>query len=66
MIKVFQENLIYFLKKYNTVIFINGCSWYSHDNCMYAVIPKTRTEWWMQKLNKNKERELKAIEALKE
>lgn len=53
------------LKKYNTVVFINGCFWHSHNNCRYAVIPKTRTEWWKQKLNKTKERDKKAIEALK-
>ena len=53
------------LKKYNTVVFINGCFWHSHNNCRYAVIPKTRTEWWKQKLNKTKERDEKEIEALK-
>ena len=41
------------LKKYNTVIFINGCFWHGHQNCKYFVIPKTRTEWWLEKINRN-------------
>jgi DNA mismatch endonuclease (patch repair protein) len=41
------------LKKYKTVIFINGCFWHGHENCKYAAIPKTRTEWWNAKILKN-------------
>jgi len=41
------------LKKYNTVIFIHGCFWHGHKNCKYFVIPKTRTEWWLEKINRN-------------
>lgn len=43
------------LKKFKTVIFIHGCFWHGHEGCNYFVIPKTRTEWWMQKINRNKE-----------
>ncbi len=52
------------LKKYKTVIFVNGCFWHSHKNCRYAIIPKTRTEWWEQKLNRTKERDKEATENL--
>jgi len=38
------------LPKYITVIFINGCFWHGHKGCRYFVIPKTRTEWWLQKI----------------
>ncbi|MDD2306075.1 MAG: very short patch repair endonuclease [Prolixibacteraceae bacterium] len=38
------------LPKYKTIIFINGCFWHGHENCKYYVIPKTRTEWWIQKI----------------
>ena len=45
------------LKKYNTVIFVNGCFWHSHD-CKYGkVSPKTNTEFWKQKRGKNSERD---------
>jgi len=51
------------LKKYNIVIFINGCFWHGHESCKYFVVPKTRPEWWIQKINRNKE--LDAINAEK-
>lgn len=41
------------LKKYGTIIFINGCFWHGHKNCKYFVTPKTRTEWWLEKIYKN-------------
>jgi DNA mismatch endonuclease (patch repair protein) len=39
------------LPKYKTVIFINGCFWHGHEGCRYFVIPKTRTEFWLNKIN---------------
>jgi DNA mismatch endonuclease (patch repair protein) len=45
------------LPKYKTVIFVNGCFWHGHEGCKYYVIPKTRTEWWLQKINSNKQRD---------
>lgn len=41
------------LPKYKTVIFIHGCFWHGHDGCKYYVVPKTRTEWWLNKINRN-------------
>src|SRR6187401_2951254 len=41
------------LPKYKTVIFVNGCFWHGHTGCRYFTIPKTRTEWWSDKINKN-------------
>jgi len=38
------------LPRYKTVIFVNGCFWHGHENCKYYVIPKTKTEWWTQKI----------------
>ncbi|MBU8882315.1 very short patch repair endonuclease [Kaistella sp. DKR-2] len=52
------------LKKYRTVIFVNGCFWHGHQNCKYFVIPNTRTEFWMNKINGNIDRDLKNEEAL--
>jgi len=45
------------LKKYKTVIFVNGCFWHRHPNCKYASIPKTRPEFWSQKFKSNVERD---------
>lgn len=41
------------LPKYNTVVQVRGCFWHKHEGCKYFVIPKTRTEWWKDKINKN-------------
>lgn len=54
------------LPKYRTVIFIHGCFWHGHEGCRYFVIPKTRTEWWLNKINTNRENDRKNCELLKE
>ena len=53
------------LPKYKTAIFVNGCFWQGHKNCRYFVIPKTRTEWWLDKINRNIDRDQANILALK-
>lgn len=53
------------LPKYKTVIFIHGCFWHGHANCKYFTIPKTRTQWWINKINTNKANDAKAVKALK-
>lgn len=45
------------MKKYNTAIFIHGCFWHRHQNCKYAYIPKTRTEFWNNKFYGNIKRD---------
>jgi DNA mismatch endonuclease (patch repair protein) len=54
------------LSRFKTVVFINGCFWHGHEGCKYFVIPKTRTEWWMEKISKNKEKDNENIKRLKE
>ncbi len=41
------------LPKYKTVIFVNGCFWHMHEGCKNATIPKTRTDFWLEKLGHN-------------
>jgi DNA mismatch endonuclease (patch repair protein) len=53
------------LPKYKTVIFIHGCFWHGHKGCKYFVVPKTRTYWWLNKINTNKANDLKALKTLK-
>lgn len=47
------------LKKYRTCIFVNGCFWHGHEGCRYCTIPKTNTKFWVNKVRRNKERDLK-------
>lgn len=53
------------LPKYKTVILIHGCFWHGHENCKYATLPKTREEFWLEKIEGNKKRDKENIEKLK-
>ena len=45
------------LKKYRTVIFVNGCFWHAHEGCKRFVLPDTNRELWQAKLLTNRERD---------
>lgn len=47
------------LPHYNAVIFINGCFWHGHENCRLFRLPKTNIEFWKNKIEKNKKRDVK-------
>ena len=49
------------LRKYYTVIFINGCFWHGHKGCRYFILPKTRSEWWLNKIERNRENDKSTI-----
>ena len=53
------------LPKYHTVIFIHGCFWHGHTGCKDFAPPKTRTEWWLNKINGNINKDIENIEQLK-
>lgn len=53
------------LPKYNSVIFINGCFWHQHRKCRNGHIPKTRTEYWRNKFDKNVERDRRSYRELR-
>jgi len=41
------------LSRYRTVIFVHGCFWHRHKDCRFAYTPKSRTEFWLKKLESN-------------
>ena len=41
------------LPKYHVAIFVHGCFWHRHEGCKDATTPKTRTEFWFEKFDKN-------------
>lgn len=54
------------LPRYKVVVFINGCFWHGHKGCRYFVIPKTNTDFWVDKINANIERDKKKTAQLEE
>ncbi|MCY0149340.1 DNA mismatch endonuclease Vsr [Hoeflea sp. G2-23] len=44
------------LPKYRSVIFVHGCFWHAH-NCPKGRPPKTRQDYWLNKLAMNVERD---------
>jgi DNA mismatch endonuclease (patch repair protein) len=70
------------LRKYRTCIFVNGCFWHGHnvqlqtaqiDNGQWIIensecckIPKTNREFWVNKIRRNKERDIEDQKRLAE
>lgn len=52
------------MRKYRTCIFVNGCFWHGHEGCKYYTVPKTNTEFWVNKVHRNKERDVKVQQEL--
>lgn len=52
------------LPKYGAVVFVHGCFWHGHEGCKYFVVPKTRIEWWLAKINRNREKDNESLALL--
>ncbi|MER9936101.1 very short patch repair endonuclease [Mesorhizobium sp. M0088] len=48
-------------------IFVNGCFWHRHPDptCRLARLPKSRLDFWVPKLEANRERDVENISQLK-
>lgn len=44
-------------KKFNAVVFVNGCFWHHNKNCPRATIPNTHKEYWVPKIQRNVQRD---------
>ena len=43
--------------KYHCVVFVHGCFWHGHVGCKYYSIPMTNTDFWIAKVDRNRERD---------
>lgn len=50
--------------KYRAVIFVHGCFWHGHE-CALFKWPKTRKEFWANKIRENKARDTRNLAKLK-
>lgn len=41
------------LAKHRTVVFVQGCFWHGHANCPIFRLPKSRTQFWSDKIDGN-------------
>jgi len=46
------------------VIFVNGCFWHGHKGCKFYTVPETNREFWVEKVQRNQERDLIKIQQL--
>ena len=53
------------LKKYRTVIMVNGCFWHGHEGCSHYRLPKTNTAFWREKIERNRHRDAKEAVVLR-
>ena len=47
-------------------IFVHGCFWHRHEDCKRASLPKKNREFWIEKFEKNKERDSRFIRELED
>lgn len=45
------------LRKYRSVIFVNGCFWHGHEGCHYYSLPKSNSDFWTAKIERNRQRD---------
>mgnify|MGYP006424284711 CR=1 FL=1 len=51
--------------KYRAALFFNGCFWHGHD-CHLFKWPKSRPDFWHEKIGKNRERDTRNLKDLQE
>ena len=52
------------LRKYHSVIFVNGCFWHGHPGESCFRKPSTNVRFWEEKIGRNKERDAADVAAL--
>ncbi len=52
------------LRKYGVVIFIHGCFWHGHEADGH--LPRTNASYWREKIERNRQRDIRAKETLKQ
>lgn len=50
--------------RYRAVVMVHGCFWHHHENCRFATVPATRTEFWMAKFEANRKRDQYVLDEL--
>lgn len=61
-----KPDLVFTRKR--VAIFVHGCFWYCHskESCLDSKIPKSNSDYWSKKLQRNVERDAESLSRLQE
>ena len=48
------------------VVFVNGCFWHLHEGCERVRVPSSNRDYWVAKLNRNRERDIRNLALLEQ
>ena len=54
------------MRRYRTVVFVNGCFWHQHKGCRIASKPRTNTDYWQRKFKRTADRDRRVISELQQ
>ncbi|MCV0381743.1 very short patch repair endonuclease [Nitratireductor sp.] len=52
--------------RYKHALFVHGCFWHRHAGCKVATTPKSNTDFWLQKFQRNVDRDARVQAELRE
>lgn len=47
------------------ILYVHGCFWHHHDDCGTWHMPKSRSDYWRDKLQRNRQRDQQHLERLR-
>jgi len=47
-------------RSHRWAIFVHGCYWHRHEGCHKATLPRTNTDFWLEKFSRNRARDVAA------
>lgn len=47
------------LPRHRAAVFVNGCFWHGHEGCSYFRLPGTRTDFWEDKISRNRSNDVR-------
>ena len=53
------------LRRKGLLVFVHGCFWHQHTGCRLARVPKSRPDYWPEKLSNNRARDRRIKRTLK-
>lgn len=53
------------LKNCRLALFVHGCFWHAHKGCKNATLPRSNSDYWDLKIDRNRKRDRRVREALR-